>query len=73
LIAVNPAAADQPAFTGPLYTAEVNPRQRAYVCTACGAATVLGRNGAPETIEESKTAGCPACGGTSFRRQSGKP
>jgi hypothetical protein len=73
LIAVNPAAADLPAFTGALYTAEVNPRQRAYVCTACGAETVLGRNGAPETIEELKTVGCRACGGKSFRRQSSKP
>jgi hypothetical protein len=73
LIAVNPAAADQPAFTGALYTAEVNPRQRAYVCIACGAETALGRNGAPETIEELKIAGCRACGGNNFRRQSGKP
>jgi predicted methyltransferase/DNA-directed RNA polymerase subunit RPC12/RpoP len=73
LIAVDAAAADLPAWDGPLYTAEVNPRLRGYVCAACGAETVLGRNGAPDTIEQLKIAGCRVCGGKIFRRQSGKP
>lgn len=70
LIAVDPAASDMPAWDGPLYTADINPRLRAYVCTACGAATTLGQGGAPETIEALKTAGCRICGGHNFRRQS---
>jgi len=57
----------------PLYTAEVNPRERIYVCAECGAATTLGENGAPTTIEALKAAGCAACGGTIFRRRPGGP
>jgi len=69
LIAVNPAGAELPAWDGPLYTADVNPRQRAYVCAACGAETALGSDGAPDTVEALKQQGCPACGGHVFRRQ----
>ncbi|NVN87441.1 MAG: bis-aminopropyl spermidine synthase family protein [Rhodopseudomonas sp.] len=73
LIAVNPAGADLPAWDGPLYTAEVNPRLRAYVCAECGAEIVLGRNGAPDTVEALKAQGCGACGGRVFRRQATRP
>jgi DNA-directed RNA polymerase subunit RPC12/RpoP len=59
-----------PAWAGPLYTAEVNPRARAYVCIACGTATALGATGAATTIEALKAAGCPGCGGKTFRRKS---
>jgi predicted methyltransferase len=60
-----------PAWAGPLYTAEVNPRERAYVCAACGTETALGGNGTPTTIEALKAAGCPGCGGKTFRRRAG--
>jgi hypothetical protein len=61
-----------PAWNAPLYTAEVNPRTRAYVCAACGAETVLGENNAPATIEALKASGCPQCGGKTFRRRAGE-
>ena len=59
---------DLPAWDGPLYTAQVNPRLRVYVCAECGREIMLGQNGAPETIETLKAAGCAACGGHTFRR-----
>ena len=64
------AAAD---WNGPLYTADVNPRIRAYICADCGTGTVLGQDGAPDTIEALKTAGCRICGGRTFRRQANSP
>ena len=69
LVQARPPAAAPSAWTGPLYTAEINPRLRAYVCADCGAETVLGEDGAPATIEALKTAGCRACGGRTFRRR----
>jgi N4-bis(aminopropyl)spermidine synthase len=71
LVQVEPPAAEPAAWTGPLYTAEINPRLRAYVCAACGAETVLGEDGAPATIEALKASGCGACGGRVFRRRAG--
>ncbi|KIZ38830.1 MULTISPECIES: bis-aminopropyl spermidine synthase family protein [Rhodopseudomonas] len=73
LIAVNPSGAELPTWDGPLYTAQVNPRLRAYQCAQCGAEIVLGRDGAPDTVEALKAKGCASCGGTVFRRQSQKP
>lgn len=73
LVHVKTATADLPDWSGPLYTAEVNPRLRVYVCTHCGTETVLGENGAPETIEQLKAQGCRNCGGRTFRRQSPRP
>jgi hypothetical protein len=61
-----------PAWNAPLYTAEVNPRTRVYVCAACGTEVVLGENGAPATIEALKEAGCSRCGGKTFRRRAGE-
>lgn len=68
---VRQAAGAAEAWTGPLYTAEINPRIRTYICADCGTPAMLGQDGAPETIEALKTAGCPNCGGHTFRRQSG--
>jgi len=65
--------AELPVWTGPLYTAEANPRERIYVCAACGAETVLGEDGAPATIAALKDAGCGQCGGKVFRRRAGAP
>jgi N4-bis(aminopropyl)spermidine synthase len=72
LAQVRAAGADLPAWSGPLYTAEINPRTRIYVCAACGAETILGENDAPATIEALKDAGCPRCGGKVFRRRAGE-
>jgi predicted methyltransferase/DNA-directed RNA polymerase subunit RPC12/RpoP len=72
LVQVSAPAAELPVWSGPLYTAEINPRTRIYVCAGCGAETVLGENGAPATIETLKEMGCPACGGTVFRRRAGE-
>jgi hypothetical protein len=66
------AESDLPAWSGPLYTADVNPRERVYVCAQCGAETTLGENGAPATIEALKASGCQACGGKVFRRRAGE-
>jgi len=70
LVQARAAQSEQAAWRGPLYTAEVNPRERVYVCAACGAETVLGEN-APATIEALKEAGCAKCGGKIFRRRAG--
>jgi predicted methyltransferase len=73
LVQSRAAPPDPPAWSGPLYTAQVNPRERVYVCAQCGHATTLGENGAPATIEALKAAGCAACAGAVFRRLSGRP
>jgi hypothetical protein len=73
LVHVAGSAAELPDFSGPLYTAEVNPRLRVYACTDCGKEIVLGEDGVPATIEEAKVAGCRSCGGHLFRRQSVRP
>jgi hypothetical protein len=64
---------DLDAWTGPLYTAEINPRMRSYVCTDCNTETILDRDGAPGTIEELKARGCRICGGRAFRRRASGP
>jgi predicted methyltransferase len=73
LVHVAGAAAELPDFSGPLYTAEVNPRLRVYACTDCGKEIVLGQDGIPATIEDAKVLGCRGCGGHVFRRQSVRP
>ena len=61
-------------YAGPLYTADTRTEQnRPYRCAACGAVCLVGRakdDGAPPawaTIADLRAAGCPACGGTTFR------
>ena len=73
LVHVGGAAAELPDFSGPLYTAEVNPRLRVYACADCGKEIVLGQDGIPATIEDAKVVGCSGCGGHVFRRQSVRP
>ncbi|MBV8826512.1 MAG: bis-aminopropyl spermidine synthase family protein [Hyphomicrobiales bacterium] len=65
-------ASDLPTWSGPLYTADVNPRSRAYICAECGAQLVLGQNRTPDTIEALKAVGCPVCSGRAFHRQAGR-
>jgi len=71
LAQVRAADGGMPAWAGPLYTAEINPRTRVYVCATCAAEIRLGEDGAPATIEALKSAGCPHCRGTVFRRRAG--
>lgn len=61
-------------YTGPLYTADARTEQsRPYRCAGCGVVYLVGRvaEGAPEPawrqIADLRSAGCPACGGTTFR------
>jgi len=69
LVHVGGAAVELPDWSGPLYTADVNPRLRIYGCADCGKEAVLGQNGIPATIDELKVRGCSNCGGHTFRRQ----
>jgi DNA-directed RNA polymerase subunit RPC12/RpoP len=72
LAQARPPETDLPPWSGPLYTADFNPRERVYVCAHCGAETSLGEDGAPATIAALKDSGCRACGGKIFRRRAGE-
>ena len=61
-------------YLGPLYTADARAAQsRPYRCAACGSVYLVGRAGPGEAapdwaqIKDLQAAGCPACGGTTFR------
>ena len=71
LATIGPHPIDHERWSDHLYTAEVNPRRRQYRCADCGTSYELGQDGIPEMIEALKVAGCPKCGGHTFRRQHG--
>jgi N4-bis(aminopropyl)spermidine synthase len=55
-------------YDGPLYTADTRTEQtRPYRCAACGEVYVVGAGARWATIADLKAAGCPGCGGTTFR------
>jgi predicted methyltransferase len=59
-------------YAGPLYTADSRTEQnRPYRCAGCGTVHLVGRAADSEvrwaTIGELQAAGCPECGGTTFR------
>ena len=61
-------------YAGPLYTADSRPEQsRPYRCATCGAVHLVGRASGPDAqprwaqISDLQAAGCPACGGATFR------
>ena len=55
-------------YTGPLYTADGRATPtRPYRCAGCGAAHGVGPGTAWATIGDLKAAGCPSCGGVTFR------
>jgi len=61
-------------YAGPLYTADARVAQtRPYRCADCGAIHLVGRAGPGERapawdqIKDLQAAGCPACGGATFR------
>ncbi len=56
------------AYAGPLYTADARTEQtRPYRCADCGEVHVVGARAPWTVIAELKAAGCPACGGSTFR------
>jgi N4-bis(aminopropyl)spermidine synthase len=58
------------AYDGPLYTADTRPDQtRPYRCATCGATHEVGPTTSWPAIADLKAAGCPSCGGTTFRPQ----
>ena len=61
-------------YAGPLYTADTRAAQnRPYRCASCGSVYLVGRAGPGERapdwaqVKDLQAAGCPACGGTTFR------
>ncbi|MDQ3856734.1 MAG: bis-aminopropyl spermidine synthase family protein [Chloroflexota bacterium] len=54
---------------GALYTGELRPRARQYVCRQCRTAYTVGPGTEWGTIEALKTAGCPRCGSHSFNQK----
>ncbi len=60
-------------YDGPLYTMDLRPALRAYRCRQCGATWRVGPGGDVATVEALKEAGCPACGGSTFRAGRRRP
>jgi predicted methyltransferase len=56
-------------YTGPIYTGQVRPTLRTYVCTECNRQIAVGgeAGGQFATIEELKAKGCPGCGAHTFQ------
>lgn len=64
-------AAVRGAQQGGIYTGELRPRTRQYVCRGCGASYTIGSGQRSPTIEALKAAGCPACGAHRFDQSRG--
>ncbi len=56
---------------GGIYTGELRPRTRQYVCRACGASYAIGTGQRFQTIEALKSAGCAKCGAHRFDQRRG--
>jgi predicted methyltransferase/DNA-directed RNA polymerase subunit RPC12/RpoP len=54
---------------GGLYTGELRPHTRVYICGSCGTSYKVGPGQEWQTIEALKAVGCPRCGGHRFRQQ----
>ncbi|MGC4110642.1 MAG: bis-aminopropyl spermidine synthase family protein [Nocardioides sp.] len=55
------------AYHGVLYTADLRTRPRRYTCADCGHEELVGADQRHGTVGDLKAAGCPQCGGTTFR------
>ncbi|MDP6125555.1 MAG: bis-aminopropyl spermidine synthase family protein [Candidatus Latescibacteria bacterium] len=53
-------------FSGLLYTGDVKPTRREYVCQECGERHLVGKEETWQTISALKEAGCPSCSETRF-------
>jgi predicted methyltransferase len=62
-------AGPEPVPPGSVYTGAGRARRR-YACTACGAVQTIGEGRRWRTVGELKEAGCPRCGGRTFRPRS---
>jgi len=67
-------------YAGPLYTADSRTEQnRPYRCADCGAVHIVGRAAGQDRtdgwaqIKDLRAAGCPACGGVTFRPMPRRP
>lgn len=65
-------AAPAPAAPSTVYTGAGRSRRR-YVCAACGTAQTVGEGRRWRTVGELKEAGCPRCGGRTFRPRTTRP
>lgn len=58
----------QARYDGPLYTADTRPvPRRPYRCAGCEAVHEVGPGASRSSVAELRRAGCPVCGGTTFR------
>ena len=71
LVTAAPAVLAAPGPAAGLYTGPGKTRR--YACAACGEARTVGDGRRWRTIGELKAAGCPSCGGRTFRPQSRSP
>jgi predicted methyltransferase len=58
-------------FDGPLYTGDHRPPLRAYRCRGCHSIVPVGPSERWATIRDLQRAGCPNCGGSTFRPERG--
>jgi hypothetical protein len=56
-------------YDGSIYTGQLRPTLRTYVCTNCGTQVTVGgeAGGRFATVEKLKDAGCPTCSAHTFR------
>ncbi|MHA1197895.1 MAG: bis-aminopropyl spermidine synthase family protein, partial [Candidatus Heimdallarchaeaceae archaeon] len=59
-------------FEGPLYTGDMNPIHRTYLCKECKAEYIVGKNQEFVTIEQLKNHGCTKCGNFKFLKKQEK-
>lgn len=59
-------------YEGNIYTGELRPRVREYVCQRCHTAYKVGQGQKWQTIEALKAAGCPNCGARGFEQRRGQ-
>lgn len=62
-------------YEGPLYTGQIRPTVRTYVCTTCRTELAVGQEAGSQyvTIEALKESGCPKCGEHDFKLLARRP
>ena len=59
-------------FKEPLYTGDINPIIRTYICTKCKTKYLVGKNQKYLTIEQLKKIGCSKCNNNKFQKKQEK-
>ena len=59
-------------YEGPLYTGDINPTLRTYVCTKCKHEYLVGKKQYYVTIEQLKNVGCAKCNNKRFQKKQEK-